>query len=196
MKIKFAVLESIGNLDRIENVKKLKKEIPNLEVVPADRDSAFEKHISLFDLPEEFGGIVILEDDVKLCKDFLDRLGKVIKSREHEVISMFESACSRKPLKSEYRAGARFQWCQCNYYPKKIADLLCLPENVEEFKKWYAGQPWNYPIDTYIAYVLKKYKIRYWMEVPFLVQHLDFKSNFPGRPSNRQSKYFIDDMEE
>lgn len=194
-RIEFAVLESIGSTDRIENVKKMKAELPELHIFPSDKNNVFDNHIKLFEISDDLDGIVILEDDVKLCKKFKDRLQKILTGHENEVVSMFESACSRKPLKSEYRAGSRFAWNQCNYYPKNVANLLYDSENVKEFKKWYEDQPWNYPIDTYIAYVFKKYKIKYWMSVPFLVQHLDFKSNFPGRPSNRQSKYFIDDVE-
>lgn len=198
MRIRYAVLCSEGNKQRIQNVRKMKLELPELYVVMANLDNVFYKHLDLLNVPDGYDGIVILEDDVQLCKRFKERLADVLAGHETEVVSMFESACSKKPLKSEYRNGNRFAWNQCNYYPKGIARTLANPDNLEGFIKYFyesRNEPWNYPIDIYIAWVLGGLNIHYWMSVPFLVQHLDMQSNFPGRPSNRQSKYFIDDLE-
>lgn len=198
MKLKYAVLCSIGNEQRIQNVRKMKLAIPELYVVMAGREDCFQKHLDLLNIEDEYDGIVIFEDDVQLCKHFKERLINVLSGHEHEVVSMFESACSKKPLKSEYRNGRMFAWNQCNYYPKEIARKLADPDNLEGFVKYFyekRNEPWNYPIDIYIAWVLGGLNIHYWMSVPFLVQHLDMQSNFPGRPTNRQSKYFIDDLE-
>ena len=198
MRLKYAVLCSIGNEQRIQNVRKMKLIIPELCVVMAGREDCFQKHLELLNLEDEYDGIVIFEDDIQLCKCFKERLMNVLSGHEHEVVSMFESACSKKPLKSEYRAGGRFAWNQCNYYPKEIARELANHKYLDDFLDYFytkRNEPWNYPIDIYIAYVLDKLGVKYWMSVPFLVQHLDMQSNFPGRPTNRQSRYFIDDLE-
>lgn len=197
MKIKYILLCSEGNIDRINNVEIIKKQIPKLNVIMSNRQNVFNNFVEMFNLEEEYDGVVVLEDDIQLCNDFKNKLLETIKGHEHEVVSMFESACSKKELKSEYRKGNRFAWNQCNYYPKSIANLIYDKSLVEEFIVDYNSKNnvWNYPSDTYIAYALHKYKISYYMSVPFLVQHLPFKSNFQGRPLNRQSKYFIDDIE-
>lgn len=198
VRIKYAVLCSEGNEQRIRNVRKLKAEIPELCVVMANRENVFQKHLDLLNVPDEYNGIVILEDDVQLCKHFKERLADVLAGHETEVVSMFESPMSKKQLKSEYRHGKNFFWCQCNYYPKNIARILADHQNLEGFIKYFyekRNEPWKYPIDTYIAWVLGGLNIHYWMSVPFLVQHLDINSNFEGRSTKRQTKYFIDDLE-
>lgn len=198
MNLKYLVLCSIGNEARIKNVEKLKEQIPELEVVMCGRDTVFQEHIKAFDIEDEYDGIIILEDDVQLCKDFKTRATALVEEHKDEVVSMFESACSRGELKSEYRPGRNFAWNQCNYYPKQICRVLAAPDMLPKFKEYFytkLHEVWNYPIDRYIAFVLGMYKIKYYMSVPFLVQHLPMKSNFKGRPINRQSRYFIDDME-
>lgn len=199
IKIGYGVLCSEGNIDRTLNVKKIQETLPELRIVFSNRQNVFENHLGLFKwgADADTDGIVILEDDVKLCKDFRARVEKVVTEHDGEIISMFESAMTRKPLHSEYRAGGRFNWCQCNYYPKSVCKLLGDDAMLPLFKEYFytkLKEPWNYPIDRYIPFVLNYYKLSYWMEVPFLVQHLPIKSNFKGRPLNRQSRYFIDDI--
>lgn len=197
MNIKYIVLCSKGNQARIENVEKLKQAIPQLRAVMCSLDDVFPVHVSCFYVEDEYDGVVILEDDIQLCENFLERVEALIEQHPYEVVSMFESACSKGELHSEYRYGRNFAWNQCNYYPRNIGRILCDPRYMIPFVEWFdkRNEPWGYPIDTYISFVLGQNKIKYWMEVPFLVQHLDMKSNFKGRPSNRQSKYFIDNME-
>lgn len=198
MKIEYKVLCSEGNKQRIDNVSIMKEQIPSLQITMSGLDGLFERFINLFNLEHDSTGLVQLEDDVQLCKNFQNRCESLISRRSHEVISMFESACQKKgELHSEYRPGRVFAWNQCNYYPKEVCVELAKQENVEEFKEWYWKHysTWTFPEDTYIAFVLRKLNLKYWMQVPFLVQHLDFKSALGPRPTNRQTKYFIDDLE-
>lgn len=197
MKIEYKVLCTENNEQRIKNVDLMKKNLLDLSVKMSGREKLFENFINVFNIENDSIGLVFLEDDVQLCKDFQNRCENLIKSRPNEVISMFESACSKRELHSEYRSGRVYQWNQCNYFPKFVCNELAKENNVLEFKEWYKKhyKVWAYPSDTYIAYVLSKMKLKYWMQVPFLVQHLDFKSTLGNRPTNRQSRFFIDDME-
>ncbi len=197
MNIKYIVLCSKGNSEREANVKLMKFEIPELQVIYCTLDNVFPAHIAALNVGDEYDGVLMLEDDVKLCRNFKQRVEALLEKHPREVISMFESACSRSELHSEYRSGRDFAWAQCNYWPREVGKILSDPKWMIPFIEWFdkRNEPWGYPIDTYQAYVLGKCKIKYWMEVPFLVQHLDMKSNFKGRPTNRQSKYFIDDLE-
>lgn len=198
MNIKYLVLCSVGNELREKNVEKLKQQIPELNVVMCGKDTVFQEFIKAFDIEEEYDGLILLEDDIQLCKNFKEKAEELVKQHKEEVVSMFESACSRGELKSEYRPGRNFAWNQCNYYPKKVCRLIADPDMLPKFKEYFytkLNEPWNYPSDRYVAYVLGVYKIKYYMSVPFLVQHMPLKSNFKGRPLNRQSRYFIDDVE-
>ena len=195
--IKYMVLCSEGNDARIKNVEIMKQQIPELVVVMSNRGNVFDNHIKAFNLEPEYDGLVMLEDDVQLCKNFKERVEECVNRHKGEVISMFESACSRKPLHSEYRNGWKFAWNQCKYYPRSICKIFADKDWMEPFKEYFftkLHEPWNYPIDKYQAFVLGTCGISYWMEVPFFVQHLSLESNFKGRPTNRQSKYFIDDL--
>lgn len=198
MNIKYVVLCSKNSLERRLNVEKLKEQLPDLHVVYCIPENVFSAFIASFYIEDEYDGLVLLEDDIQLCQDFKNKCESIIAQRPHEVISMFESACSKGELHSEYRNGRNFMWNQCNYYPREIGRIISDPKWLIPFMQWLddKGEVWGYPSDTYVGYVLGKCKIKYWMEVPFLVQHLDMKSHFKGRPSNRQSKYFIDEMED
>lgn len=197
MKLKYVVLCSEGNEARIQNVEKMREQISELKVIMCNLDNVFPAHVANFYIEPEYDGLIMLEDDIQLCKDFKKRVKTLVEKHPNEIISMFESACSKNELHSEYRKGSRFAWNQCNYYPRNIGKILCDPQYMIPFIEWFRkrNEPWGYPIDTYISYVLGLNNIDYWMEVPFLVQHLDMRSNFKGRSTKRQSKYFIDEVE-
>lgn len=198
MNIKYMALVSEGKAEREANIEIMKKEIPELIVIPSNIDNVFENHVKAFDLEPEYDALLMLEDDVKLCKNFKTRLHEKLQGHENEVVSFFESPLSKKELHSEYRQGRRFMCLPCNYYPKEVCELLAGEKMMPKFREYFftkLHEPWNYPMDRYIPFVLDYYGINYYMSVPFLVQHLTLKSNFKGRPRNRQTKYFIDDIE-
>ncbi len=196
-KIKYLVMVS-NNQSRIDNAHSYLEQIPDLNFYYGDNEDVFQKFINCFDLSPEYDGLMLLEDDVKLCKNFKERAEQIIADNENMVVSFFDKACSRKPLTTKILSGSDFLWNQCNYYPREICDIIKDVDNVQAFKDYYpkTGQKWTYPSDTYIGYVLGKHSIKYLMKLPFLVQHLDIKSNFTGRSTKRQTKYFIDDYED
>lgn len=196
MNIKFIVLQS-NNLDRKINVEKIKNEIKELFVIESGIDDLFDNFIKCFDLEKEYYGLVLLEDDIKLCRDFYNIITKIIEKNKDDVISFFEQPLSKKELKTTYKNGYDFLYNQCNYYPREICKLINDKNNVKEFKDNYFKKykVWKYPSDTYVSEILGKYKIKYLMKIPFLVQHLDFKSTLGNRSTKRQTKFFKDDME-
>lgn len=198
MKIEYKVLCTENNEQRIKNVEIMKKSLPNLSVKMSGREHLFENFINTFNIENDSTGLVLLEDDIILCKNFQSRCENLISSRPNEVISMFEGPCSKKELHSEYRNGRIFMCNLCNYFPKFVCNELAKENNVLEFKEWYKKhfKTWTYPSDIYIAYILNKMKLKYWMQVPFLVQHFDFKSTLGNRSTKRQTRFFIDDVGE
>lgn len=197
MKIKFMVMVSPIE-ERRKNVEILKSQIPDLIVIEADRSKCDLFTVYLESLnPDDCDGIVMIEDDIKLCDGFMDRITEAIRAHKTDVIQFFTRALS-KNLSRGYKNGGDFSSTVCNYYPASFCKLLQDTGYIQYFKEVYyptKHEPWTYPIDTYIAFVLGYNKMRHWLELPFFVQHLSLKSTLGNRSTKRQSIYFIDDME-
>lgn len=198
MNVRFAMLVS-PNKERVENARAIKKIIPQLELYPVDatKQDLFSAHIAVMQTdPNKYDGVVMMEDDIILCKDFMNRLMDVLNRHKGDVVQFFERALC-KNLTNGWFNGRQFFSCCCYYMPAKHTSLFASKENkykftYEVFPK--RNEPWGYPIDLYIAYVLGENKIKYWRELPYLVQHRNLKSTFKGRSTKRQSIYFIDDI--
>lgn len=196
IKVKFIVMISEDE-KRINNAKTMQEQIPDLVMYYGDNGDVFKKFINCFRLEEEYDGLVLLEDDIILCRDFYNRIMVEINRRPHDIISFFEKPLTKKALASGYMAPSEFLYNQCNYYPKDVCRLIPCEETIASFKKWYCSfAKWVYPSDNYINYVLVKNKRRYYMKVPFLVQHQPWDTTWGGRAKTRQTKYFIDDIGE
>lgn len=195
MNIKFIVMVS-DSFERINNVKLLQNEIPDLFIYDTDNDDVFQKFINCFNVEDSYDGLVILEDDVLLCKDFYNKINSIIHENKTNVISFFEKPNSTKPLFTKYNKGYEFLYNQCNFYPIEYCSLVNNSDTILEFKSNYfqKNKVWSAPTDTYISFVLDKHNIKYLMKLPFLVQHLPFKSTLGNRSSKRQTKHFIDDI--
>lgn len=196
MKILFEVMQS-PIPEREENVKILASQIPGLQIIPADRSQCdlFTVYLNSLDAIG-YDGIVMIEDDVKLCNGFMDKITRVIEQHKGDVVQFFTRALS-KNLTGGWKQGGTFSSTVCNYYPASFCRVLQDAENIKYFKEVYyptKHEPWTYPIDTYIAFVLGYNRMKHWLELPFLVQHLALKSTLGGRSTKRQSIYFIDDM--
>lgn len=197
--IRFVMLVSPTE-ERQANALKIKEVIPSLELVHANKDEKdlFTTHIeTLKTNPDEYKGVVMMEDDIILSKDFPKLFSDVMAKHDKDIVQFFEKALAKNPLPRGYRNGSEFFSCVCYYMPSEFTNVICNEGWIQKFKDYYPSlkQPWNYPIDTYIQYVLKNTKMIYWREFPYIVQHGALKSNFKGRPLYRQSKFFIDDME-
>ena len=184
--------------ERKANVEKLKEQIPDLIIIEADRAKCdlFTVYLDSLDC-SDCDGIVMIEDDIKLCRDFMPRILAAIEAHKSDVIQFFTRALSKR-LSRGYKNGGDFSSTVCNYYPASFCRLLQNEGYIQYFKDVYyptKHEPWTYPIDTYIAFVLGYNKMRHWLELPFFVQHLALKSTLGNRSTKRQSIYFIDDME-
>lgn len=200
MNIRYVMLVSPAE-ERRKNALLIKETIPELEIVYADVNEVdlWEVHLnSMLTDPNKYDGVVMMEDDLKLCNGFRERLEKVLSEHKRDIVQFFERALAKKPLKRGWQNGGQFFSCVCYYMPARFTEVFNRERWKKSFKEDYfpkRHEPWGYPIDTYIAYVLGSNKMVYWRELPYLVQHLDFKSTLGGRSTKRQSKYFIDDLE-
>lgn len=131
--------------------------------------------------------VVILEDDVILCKNFKQRIEKVISTYDDKVINFFYNPT----YWYQYYFTYSFNWNQCVYYSKEI-----LPKLSKSMREAYTQYP-NVPHDELEGYVLSKLKIRTCIPRPCLVQHIDKDTLIQKyKCGNRRTPYFIDYLEE
>lgn len=130
--------------------------------------------------------VVILEDDLELCKDFKKKIESVIKENKDRVINFFY-----KPQKYfKTKIQKHFCWNQCVYYPNEILKKLAI-----EMRKQYELKPLM-PHDEVENIALNKLGIENLVYRPCLVQHLDFKSLVGNVSRNRTSPFYIDYLDE
>lgn len=191
------VILTENNAERSANVEVMRGILPDIEIRTANLDTVWDVFTSCFRLPDGADGLLLMEDDILLCRDFSARVDAQIQAHRDLTISFFERALSRKPICTGIYPGSKFNWCQCNFFPKRVCRELSDRKNISDFIAYWPtrNELWNYPSDTYIAWVLKRMREKYYMEIPFLVQHQKFKSTLGGRSTKRVSRYFADDME-
>lgn len=197
------VMLTEGNAERGQNIQTMLPELRQIsesvvEVKTANLTNVFDVFIDCFRLDRQSYGLLLLEDDVRLCLDFHLKVMDQISCHQDEVISFFEKPMSRKALSTGHFPGREFGFGTCNYFPARICEELQKQENVEGFKAYWPSrkEKWTYPNDIYIRWVLQQMKEKYYMQIPFLVQHLPFRSALGPRSIHRQTRYFIDDMGE
>lgn len=189
--MRYAVRTVAWAADRQANIEVMRRQIPHLEIFTDAVGDGFQ---NLFDICRAINhtGGVILEDDVQLCRDFTARLEAVVANKgADQVISFFERPKVNFPTGCV--GGSNFFWMQCVYLPAG------LPEKIigyyEQFKTERPQQWQGMGTDRLIAYTLVKERRKYWRIRPTLVQHLPLPSVIGNRPTNRQTPYFVDDLE-
>lgn len=135
-----------------------------------------------------------LEDDVILCDNFLDKVSVEIDKRPNEVIQFFSRRKDDILIGSRYCSGGSFMCSVCFYLPMGLSKEL-----LEYYESWKVYDSGKNPTgtDLFVAWVLRKKKMRYWIVVPNLVDHRVGRSSInPRRSSKRQSRTFgVTDLE-
>lgn len=127
-----------------------------------------------------------MEDDIILCKDFLNEVNKVIEKHPNKVISFFTL---KNVEETKEMSGRTFCMNQCVYMPKWFNKLLKEYYNVWIKSKRGIENPTGY--DYMMADLLSKVKENYILSIPCLVQHIEMKSRINSkRSSKRQTKRF------
>jgi len=131
--------------------------------------------------------LVVLEDDLILCKDFKNRIEKIILEHNTEVINFFYHPS--KYFKSRYTYF--FIWNQCVYYPKEILKKLSV-----KMRELYTKNL-NMPHDELEGQALSLLGLKTYLPRPCLVQHLDTSTLIQNKClGNRRTPYFIDYLDE
>lgn len=178
--------------ERLANVETMREQIPNLEVVT---DRVGDGYASLFEACRliDDTGAVLLEDDAILCNRFTKRVEHVINSHGggQEVVNFFEKP--KVNIAKGFIGGSNFASMVCVYLPPKLP--MRIVNYHDEFKSTRYQEWTGMATDMLIKYALIKERRKYWRIRPALVQHSLFKSSIGHRALDRQTHYFIDDME-
>lgn len=128
--------------------------------------------------------LLVLEDDVELCTDFLAKVEKAIGKYPNELINFYNMTDSKITKKL---SGIRFLWNQCLYIPVDICRLIV--EISEPFLKQYPVHRMNQ--DVLIKHCLNIEGLSYVQHYPSLVQHKAWVSTIDkNRSTTRQTDSF------
>lgn len=127
-------------------------------------------------------GVLILEDDLILCKDFINKIKNAIEQYQDSIINFFWQPLRNIKTSIEKRG---FCFTQCVYYPKGM------------IKKFYYDllEP-DFSYARNIKQALEKNHITFVNFRPHYVQHIGDKSLIWPKLMIRRSKNFIDDIKE
>lgn len=131
--------------------------------------------------------VVILEDDLILCKDFKYLIEEVINQYKNNIINFFYNP----GYYFTTHLSETFNWNQCVYYPNSLLKILA-----KEMRHQYALYP-NVQHDVVEGRALCMLGIPVVNYRPCLVQHLDMNTLIQGITlNNRRSPYFLDYLNE
>lgn len=177
--------------ERQKNVEVMRQQIPHLEVVTDTVGDGYASFFAACHQLNDTGGF-LLEDDIALCRNFTVRAEAIVADKgAHQVINFFERP--KIALSTALVGGSQFLWMQCTYLPPGLP-ARCIA-HYEDFRTKHPERWTGMATDMLIAYTLVQERMKYWRIRPCLVQHLPFASAIGHRPNNRQTPYFIDDLE-
>lgn len=135
--------------------------------------------------------VVLLEDDIILCKDFKERAEKIITEHKDDIINFFTSP--EYYFESGYNAW--FCYNQCVYIPQQLIIPLSKElQNAYEYLK--EKVPYTPTPEPMFQQALSKLHIKTYCPRPCLVQHIDDGSLMEHyRKGRRRCIYFIDYLE-
>lgn len=130
--------------------------------------------------------VVLMEDDIILCKDFDTRINEVIEKNPNEIINFFTRPNKYiKDFKVNYK---NFCYNQCTYFPSnRTKEILQYVKEHEEVKEQRTPEP-------FLKEVFKGLNLITLTHRPCLVQHIDDGSlmNHHSDKTPRRTPYFID----
>lgn len=181
-KITFIVrTTSFGNRD----ISHLKKAIDDLIVYVDYNHDAMGSFLNAITYTE--GPLVMLEDDIELCDNFVEKIKEAIMQYPNHIINFFSLRKKDYELKKPYEElGSKFMMNQCNYIPSGYGNQIA-----EFYKTWTRKMEHPTGYDILMADWMKSNKLKYIQWFPHLVNHIECKSLInPKRSSKRTDKLF------
>lgn len=131
--------------------------------------------------------VVLLEDDIILCKDFKNRIEEVISKYPNDIINFFTNP---KGYFLTQKVLGKFSFNQCTYYPKGITKSIV--PIIKKIPNWE-----NIGYDLLVNKALIQLNLSHIQYRPCLIQHIDYNSLLPfTHYSYRRTPYFIDYLNE
>lgn len=151
--------------------------------------SAWKNYIRGWRIAGEYP-TVQMDDDIIFCNNFYERILTEIHKRPDDVIQFFSMRKADLSIGSRYENGSNFMMQQCYYLPAGLANELY--NYAIEYEKTMTEK--GCPTDILMQKYFKSNKIKYWVVVPNLVNHIDGVSVIDKRRSSkRQSLTFRKD---
>ncbi len=132
------------------------------------------------------GPAMHIEDDVVFATQFVSRAAAVIAEKPDAVIQFFSRRKHDLTVGSRWMSGSSFMSLCCVYFPAGLSG------RIGAYARGWTGRDLHpIGIDLMVANYLRANRLRYWVQVPSLVQHRASKSVIdPRRSSKRQSPTF------
>lgn len=170
----------------------LQKHIPQLEASWDSSGKCIGGYLQVLDRACE-DPFVLLEDDILLTKDFLPKIQRVIAQKPDQLIQ-FHSRCTKdQTVGSRYKSGREFYNHQCVYFPAGIAPQILRFSAQEIYRDFTSPRSFS---DVLTQDFLHHHRLKYWVSIPSLVDHLpDVSSVNPRRSKSglrRQARVFYD----
>lgn len=141
-----------------------------------------ESFINQLEIISEYDA-VLLEDDVKLCENFKDKIEQVIMQNPHTVINFFS-----KPYRYiSTHINTEFVFNQCTYYPKGVAKQIATKMRELRAGRYHMLKQY----DDLESMAMLSLCIPHLIYRPCLVQHKDTASLI-GNGYNKTTIYFED----
>lgn len=167
------------------DISHLKETIPNLIVLVDYNRDAMGSFLNALRYTD--GPAILLEDDIELCDNFVERIKEAILAYPDKIINFFSMRKKDYELKRPYEEiGSKFMMNQCNYIPAGYGKHIA-----EFYKTWKKKEEHPTGYDILMADWMKSKKLKYIQWFPHLVNHKECKSLInPKRSSKRTDKLF------
>lgn len=171
--------------ERLDNALKLAKEL-NGEVYIGTK-KYIDNIYNVLKANVNKDDLLLLEDDVFVCKDFIKKVENAISEFPDRVINFFNLFYNID--KSCYMDSTQWSECQCYFMPKRVINHLVLL-----YKAFTKLAPKAYKCniaDNFFKYCLKEDYVLYY---PSLVQQFELKSTIFKNRTDEKSNTFIDEI--
>lgn len=169
--------------ERAEFIAYLQRELPSAEWCFDERRDAMDTFLRALNMAGD-DPVVHMEEDVILCKGFLEKLEREIAARPENVVQFF--SMRKADLEIGSRWDNNFLAALCFYLPAGYSRQI-----LSFYDVWPRKAEHPTGLDLTVCDWLKARKEKYWIHVPNLVDHRIAKSAInPKRSTKRQSLTF------
>ncbi len=156
--------------ERQEIVTYIKDRIPSVQLAKDGWGSAFINMMMSYHIQSMAGvDAVHLEDDIVLTQDFEEKVAEAVEGKRGQIVQLFSIKHKRdQALGSRWESSSTFSMNQCYCVPGVMAEAL-----VAFHSGWQKRSSTGGGCDLVLREFMKAYRIRYFLHVPSLVQHLD-----------------------